>query len=322
MIKYYSFNVVKKEGVLNKQKVSKNHKFLHESVNKEIVYYEDQNKNKKYISYFGKVYFEILEHENRPDKFDFLACYILKENKDISDEDISLKLRNSKTLKIKNSNCYDNSDIKVVFSQNGFALIENFGDQSIKFEKIYISFLLAHSYNIYSEALMIEVSKSYSNNNHKRMLELRKEIYIFDLNCFFFNPINYKNQQQHTIWSYLRGLYSVEENHKEMKSQIKDLVNLIEIDIKDKEEQERLKEIEKKEKLYKDRKEEREKEKIKEDKRYRDLEIDREIKNKRSSQRNSILTFIGLLIAALSIGSVYADLVELGALSNIFEENK
>lgn len=305
MIKYYSFNEINKEDILNKNVVIKKHKFLHESVNKEITYYEDSKNGIKYISYFEKVFFEIIEHENKPKKFDFMGCYISKENKDITEDDISFKLRGSKTLKVTLSNCYDNPDIKVVFSENGFAFVENFGNQSDKFERIYISFLLAHAYNLYSEKLMIEVSKSYTNNNHKRMLELRKEIYIFDLNCFFFNPVNYKKQQQHTIWSYLSAIYSVEENHKEMKSQIKDLVNLIEIDLKDKETQSILKEKEKEEKLYKDRKEER--------------DIEKEIENKRAFRRTTILTSIGLLIATLSIGSVYADLVELGAVSNIFE---
>lgn len=272
MIKYYSFNEVNKEDVLNKNVVIKKHKFLHESVNNEITYYKDAKKSKEYISYFGKIYFEITEHENKPKKADFLACYISKGDKDITEEDISINLRGSRTLKATPTNSYDNPDIKVIFSENGFAFIEKFGDQTIKFERIYISFLLAHSYNLYSEELILDVSKAYSNSNHKKMFELRKEIYIFDLNCFFFNPVSYKNQQQHTIWSSLSAIYSVEENHKEMKTQIKDLVNLIEID-----------------------------------------------ENKRSLSRTAILGFIGLMITALSIGSVYADLVGLGAVPNIFE---
>lgn len=319
MIKYYSFKEVNREVICGIEEVNKNHKFLYESLNRDIKYYEDSSSKKKYINYFDKVYFEISEFESKPKKFDFLACYM---HKDISDEDISINLRGSKTLKIKDSNCYDNTDIKTVFSENGFAFIEKFGDQSIKFERIYISFLLAHAYNLYSEKLMLEVSKSYTNNNLRKMLELRKEIYIFDLNCFFSNPVNYKYQQQHTIWSYLSRIYSVEQNHKEMKSQIKDLVNLIEIDIKDKEINERLKE-----------KEKREKEKEEEDKRYREmlkrekerdrkLEEEKEKETKRSSRRTNILTFLGVLFAAFSIGSVYADLVELGALSNIFEIKK
>ena len=44
----------------------------------------------------------------------------------ITNEEISNELRGTKTLNIDETNCYDNSDIKVVFSENGFAFISKF----------------------------------------------------------------------------------------------------------------------------------------------------------------------------------------------------
>ncbi len=304
---------INKEELQGKQQVSKNHKFLHESVNKEIIYYKDNSTEKEYISYFNKVFFEISKFDSRPKEFDFIACFFSNINKEVKDEEISLNLRGTKTLKISEVNCYDNTDIKVVFSENGFSFIEKFGNQFIKFERIYISFLLAHAYNLYIEKLMIDVSKSYTNNNLKKMIDLRKEIYIFDLNCYFFNPINYKNHQQHTIWNYLNRIYYVDNNHKEMKAQIEDLVNLIEIENK---------ENEKKEREIKKNEEERYHRELLEKEKERDrlIQLERQKENKKSTTRTNILTLIGVLFAAFSIGSVYADLVDLGALPNIFQK--
>lgn len=64
------------------------------------------------------------------------------------------------------------------------------------------------------------------------MIEVRKEISIFDLNYFFSNPVDYKKQQLYTLWAYLNSIYKVEKNREEMKNQVKDLVDLIEIELK------------------------------------------------------------------------------------------
>lgn len=50
------------------------------------------------------------------------------------------------------------------------------------------------------------------------MIEVRKEIYIFDLNYFFSNPVDYKKQQLYTILNYLNSLYKIEKNREEMKN--------------------------------------------------------------------------------------------------------
>ncbi|WP_122894119.1 hypothetical protein [Arcobacter peruensis] len=310
MIRYYGFKEIRGSELYDKQKITKNHKFLYESVNSEINYYKSDDIKMSYINYFKKIFFEIKELESKSKKADFFAYHISGDKKDISNMEISKLLRNSDTLKINESNCYDNKDIKVVFSENGFVFIAKFDEQIDKFERIYILYLLAQAYNLYTEKLMMDVSSSYKNENFNKMLTLRKEIYSFDLSCFFSNPVNYKKQQMHTIWSFLHDIYSVEENHKEMKSQVEDLVNLIEIDIREKEKEERIKEKEKEERLYRQRKEERVEE--------------NEKQNKKAFKRTMLLTGFGVLIAMFSLGSVYADLVELGALPNIFEvsENK
>ena len=79
---------------------------------------------------------------------------------------------------------------------------------------------------------IIDVSNSYNSKELGKMIEVRKEISIFDLNYFFSNPVDYKKQQLYTLWAYLNSIYKVEKNRDEMKNQVKDLVDLIEIALK------------------------------------------------------------------------------------------
>jgi hypothetical protein len=233
LIKYYCFKEVEKSELNGKSEIKKHHKFLNESIQKKITYFIDKSTNKEYINYFDKVYFEVEVGDKKFNKCDFFACYIPSEKKDITNENISNELRGTKTLNIDDINCYDNTDIKVVFSENGFAFISKFDEQKDKFERIYILYLLAHTYNSYTEKTIVDVSNSYNSKELQKMLDLRKEIYIFDLNYFFANPVNYKKQQLHTIWTYLNSIYKIEKNREEMKSQVKDLVELIEIELKE-----------------------------------------------------------------------------------------
>lgn len=233
MIKYYCFKEVDKNSLNGKTETIKHHKFFNEIIQEKITYFKDEKTNKEYINYFDKVYFQIEISDNKVNKCDFFACYIPSDKKNISNEDISNELRGTKTLKIDETNCYDNIDIKVVFSENGFAFISKFNDQKDKFERVYVLYLLAHTYNLYTQQIISEISNSYKSKELQKMLDLRKEIYIFDLNYFFSNPVNYKKQQLHSIWEYLNKIYCVETNRKEMKSQVKDLVELIEIEQKE-----------------------------------------------------------------------------------------
>ena len=233
MIKYYCFKEVDKRELNDKLEIKKNHKFLNELIQEEITYFKDESTKKEYINYFDKVYFEIEVNDKKSNKYDFFACYIPSQKKDITNEDISNELRGTKTLNINDINCYDNTDIKVVFSENGFAFISKFEEQKDKFERIYVLYLLAHTYNFHTETLMKEISISHKNNHLEKMTELKKDIYIFDLNYFFSNPVDYKKQQLHTIWTYLSSIYKVERNREEMKNQVKDLVTLVEIELKE-----------------------------------------------------------------------------------------
>lgn len=232
MIKYYCFNEVEKSDLNGKVEIKKNHKFLNELIQEKVTYFKDENTNKEYINYFDKVYFEIDISNRKSTKCDFFGCYIPSEKKDITNEEISNELRGTKTLNINETNCYDNSDIKVVFSENGFAFISKFEEQKDKFERIYVLYLLAHTYNVYTKKTIIDVSNSYNSKELEKMIEVRKEISIFDLNYFFSNPVDYKKQQLYTLWAYLNSIYKVEKNREEMKNQIKDLVDLIEIELK------------------------------------------------------------------------------------------
>ena len=232
MIKYYCFKEVEKKKLNDKLEINKNHKFLNELIQEKITYFKDGSTNKEYINYFDKVYFEIEISDRKSTKCDFFACYIPSEKKDIVNEEISNELRGTKTLNIDETNCYDNSDIKVVFSENGFAFISKFEEQKDKFERIYVLYLLAHTYNVYTKKTIIDVSNSYNSKELGKMIEVRKEISIFDLNYFFSNPVDYKKQQLYTLWAYLNSIYKVEKNREEMKNQVKDLVDLIEIELK------------------------------------------------------------------------------------------
>ena len=240
MIKYYAFKKIEKSifDKINKKKIKKNNKFLYKSLNDTIEYYANLEKDIEYVSYFGKVYFEISksDEKSRPNEYDFLGCHIFND-KEISDLSISQNLRGSSTLRITNDNCYESMDIKVVFAERSFAFISKFNniDQENKFEKIYILFMLAHAYNLYTEMLLFQVSNSYKENDFEKMIKLRKEIYIFDLNCFFSNPVYYEKHQLNTIWCYLENIYSVEKKYIEVKTQIKDFVSLIEVLLKEEE---------------------------------------------------------------------------------------
>lgn len=327
MINYYTFKEVSKNELHNVKQITKNHKFLFESLNKEIKYYKEENSSKEYINFFDKIFFEIESFNSKPKKFDFFAFQVFKnadsDDRMISDLEISRIFRGSNTFIINQNNSYDSNHLKVVFAENGFCFVaKKYEEQQDMFEKNYILYLLAQAYNLYTQKLITETSACYKSRNIERMLELRKEIYIFDLNCFFSNPVDYKKQQLHSLWNCLEKIYLVQENHKEMKSQIKDLVNLIELDNKEEEKRKYREEIKERE-IKRSEEKERHRQLLEiEQQRNVILQIERDKEAKKSNRRTYILTVIGVLFTALSIGSVYADLVELGAVKNIFGQKE
>ena len=222
------------------QKNNIKHKFLYQSVKDEIALYEEnQNSNVKIYSFFG-FYFLVANSQNKEitdsirigdfEKLDdSQAYYGYYFNSIQANEIISQTLRNSNTLQISEKNSYDNSDINVVLSENGFVLCSKLNlSAEDKFERVLLLFLLALAYNLKAEKLLQDVSKSYKNNSYENMIKLRDEIYAFDLNCFFHNPVIQNKHQVYTIWNLIAKNYDVQVKHNEIKSQVSYLTNIIE----------------------------------------------------------------------------------------------
>ena len=60
------------------------------------------------------------------------------------------------------------------------------------------------------------------------MILLRDEIYAFDLNCYFYNPVKQNKHQVYNIWNLISQNYDVKIKHDEIKSQVVDLTTIIE----------------------------------------------------------------------------------------------
>ncbi len=223
------------------QKNSIKHKFLYQSVKDEIILYEEsESSNIKIYCIFG-FYFLIAKAANctsvdeiRISDFkkldDSQAYYGHYFDNLKADEDISQSLRNSNTLKISNINCYDNSDIKVVFAESGFVVCSKLNlNAEDKFDRVLLLFLLSLAYNLKAEKLLQDVSNSYKKSSYEDMILLRDEIYAFDLNCYFYNPVKQNKHQVYNIWNLISQNYDVKIKHDEIKSQVVDLTGIIEL---------------------------------------------------------------------------------------------
>lgn len=223
------------------QKNSIKHKFLYQSVKDEIILYEEsESSNIKIYCIFG-FYFLIAKAANctsvdeiRISDFkkldDSQAYYGHYFHNLKADEDISQSLRNSNTLKISDINCYDNSDIKVVFAESGFVVCSKLNlSAEDKFDRVLLLFLLSLAYNLKAEKLLQDVSNSYKKSSYEDMILLRDEIYAFDLNCYFYNPVKQNKHQVYNIWNLISQNYDVKIKHDEIKSQVVDLTGIIEL---------------------------------------------------------------------------------------------
>ena len=223
------------------QKNSIKHKFLYQSVKDEIILYEEsESSNIKIYCIFG-FYFLIVKGLNctsvdeiRISDFkkldDSQAYYGHYFHNLQADEDISQSLRNSNTLKISDINCYDNSDIKVVFAESGFVVCSKLNlSAEDKFDRVLLLFLLSLAYNLKAEKLLQDVSNSYKKSSYEDMILLRDEIYAFDLNCYFYNPVKQNKHQVYNIWNLISQNYDVKIKHDEIKSQVVDLTGIIEL---------------------------------------------------------------------------------------------
>ena len=223
------------------QKNSIKHKFLYQSVKDEIILYEEsESSNIKIYCIFG-FYFLTAKAANctsvdeiRISDFkkldDSQAYYGHYFHNLQADEDISQSLRNSNTLKISDINCYDNSDIKVVFAESGFVVCSKLNlSAEDKFDRVLLLFLLSLAYNLKAEKLLQDVSNSYKKSSYEDMILLRDEIYDFDLNCYFYNPVKQNKHQVYNIWNLISQNYDVKIKHDEIKSQVVDLTGIIEL---------------------------------------------------------------------------------------------
>ena len=223
------------------QKNSIKHKFLYQSAKDEIILYEEsESSNIKIYCIFG-FYFLIAKAANctsvdeiRISDFkkldDSQAYYGHYFHNLQADENISQSLRNSNTLKISDINCYDNSDIKVVFAESGFVVCNKLNlSAEDKFDRVLLLFLLSLAYNLKAEKLLQDVSNSYKKSSYEDMILLRDEIYAFDLNCYFYNPVKQNKHQVYNIWNLISQNYDVKIKHDEIKSQVVDLTGIIEL---------------------------------------------------------------------------------------------
>lgn len=175
-------------------------KFLKEGVGKKIFIYEI-DKYQKVYSIFGFHFLIIKEIENYEsskifNKIEGLGpYYAYYSTENLSDEEISQKLRGSKTLKISEQNTYHNdNDIKVVVCEKGFIWCNQhtaFEEKKLeRFEMTLKLFLIAIAYNQKSTEILDSVYSSYQSKSYKTMIEIRDEIYGFDLNYFLKTLLN------------------------------------------------------------------------------------------------------------------------------------
>lgn len=229
---------IKKPDLSNYTKKELSHKFLYSSLKKEIFEYTD-NKNieEKIYDFFG-VYFLLTNEDTKNIKFkpidgkdEYKAYYV---DKNLEDSEISQKLRDSNTLKITDKNFYDNDDIKAIFSEKGFLVCSKMDCQNEKkFERITILYILALAYIIKAQNLLQDVSQAYKDKSFEKMINLKDDIYAFDLNCYFFNPVLQNRHQVFNIWQIISKCYFVKDVYFEIKTQVSDLTKIIEHHRKD-----------------------------------------------------------------------------------------
>lgn len=260
-----------------------NPKFLYENLNNEIKIYDHLETEVKFFDFFGKIFFKVEKENISLEKYNLKRinneltsqdneyhCFYISENT-LTNGEISILLRGSTTLDINKKNSYENPDIKVVFSERAFLFINKFDkSQEDKFENILTLYLLSHAYNLYSEKTMNEIILFHKKNNVKDMLKKRKEVYSFNLSCYFSNPVKYNRHQLHNLWTYLYQLNFVNVNHQEIKSQMEDLINLVAIDRKEFEQKELEDQKRISEERYREEKKYRDERREDEEKKYRD----------------------------------------------------
>ncbi|MGJ0303602.1 hypothetical protein NG774_09700 [Aliarcobacter cryaerophilus] len=226
---------INKPDLSNYKKENIPHKFLYNSLKKEIfVYINNKNNEEKIYDFFG-VYFLFISENIDIKSTKFISLYdrdgykVYYENKNLDDIEISQKLRGSKTLKVTDKNSYDNDDIKAIFSEKGFLVCNKMAhiDEN-KFERVLILYMLALAYIIKAQNLLQDVSQAHEDKSFEKMIILKDDVYSFDLNCYFFNPVLQNRHQVFNIWQIISKCYFVKEVYHEVKTQVSDLTKIIE----------------------------------------------------------------------------------------------
>lgn len=226
---------------LNLQNIK--HKFLYDSLYQDIKYIQNDN-SIEYV-FFDAIHIIITSAQSKEELEDktnddnclesFYGYYFdeLLEN-----DEISQYLRNSSTLTIDETNSYDSKNMKVVFSENGFLFSKKRDkyDLTDTFDRVMFLFSLSIAINTYTEILINEVTQSFIEKDFEKMIKIRDDIYSFDVRCFFNNPIKINRHETFNLWNLISENYHIKLKYDEMKSQISDLANIIEVKQKNLEE--------------------------------------------------------------------------------------
>lgn len=222
---------------------------------KNIDFYFDKNSNTYTI--FNNLCIKETEKVNNKK-----VSFYLKENienltekaQEVLHKEISKLLRGSDTWRRKDGeNCFVSDDGKTlfVFDANRFGVIGNNLRSPLYFKIALQIYALAMAYNIKTDEFINKMEKAYKRNILKEMCEVRDEIYEFNFLYYFENPISLNSFFYVRIWEYFVKFLRVKEKHNEMKTQISELVNIIEM--RKKEEQAKIEAKEKEEQAQKDK---------------------------------------------------------------------
>ncbi len=201
---------------------------------------EKMSPDKQFYKYSIK---HVNEENHYEDKYLFLH-YILDERSEIEknniEEEISQKLRKSKSFVINNSNSYVNEHFLFTVSEKGIALCSY--DKDVKYglnrhSRFLTLYLLAIAYNIKIEQFLEEGAQIYKiyrqkkddkdANGIKDIIDFRESIYAFDLQYFFENPVKIDRYEAYIVWEVIAECYKVKHRHDEIKAQVLSLTEII-----------------------------------------------------------------------------------------------
>ncbi len=199
---------------------------------------QDDEKNyfiKNLSKYFSNKK-ELDENNFELDK-NFIYYIIKGKNNGLNDEQISILLRGSKTLKILSENRYTSNDIDVVFAESGFLMLSNskFGIDDKKAERFILLFLIGLAYNINTQKFIEKTINTVSDPDKakkvKELEKIRDDFCIYSIKSFFLNPVKQEKHQCYEIWEFIERNYHVRKFYNEAKKQVSELTLLIRGDL-------------------------------------------------------------------------------------------